>query len=171
MTPYTRLTFGILTAGLLIALALAVPAEAASPANSQARQVPLRDGWTVQSAAKAPASGEQISTTSFTPSGEIRGTDCDEGYETIRAPSGELVLAARSQHGLANGLYDARRALLVECHKRDLAPAQLPPPGVRQSWAIAYPSHRRPRPLSQRARRGIRSFLASGHAMADNTAP
>ena len=37
--------------------------------TSHVRQLPLRDGWTVQSAAKAPAPGEQISTTAFTPSG------------------------------------------------------------------------------------------------------
>ena len=71
---------------------------------------------------------------SFTPSAEICGIDCDEGYKTVHVPPGELVLAARSQHGLANGLYDARRAWLVDRHKKDLAPVQLLSPGEHKPY-------------------------------------
>ena len=69
MTPHTRLTSGILSAALFIAIALAVPHQAAAAADSSPHQLPLRDGWTVQSSAKAPAPGEQISTSAFTPAG------------------------------------------------------------------------------------------------------
>jgi len=37
-----------------------------------------------------------------------------DAYEVTRAPSGDLCIAARSRHGLANGLYDTRRALLCK---------------------------------------------------------
>ena len=67
-----------------------------------------------QAAGLALAALVPVGETSFSPSAGIRGTDGDEGYNTAPAPSGELVLAAKSQHGLANGLYDARWALLVK---------------------------------------------------------
>jgi hypothetical protein len=52
-TPYNRLTFGTLTAGLLITVALAVAGQTAAAADSPVGQIPLREGWTLQSSAKA----------------------------------------------------------------------------------------------------------------------
>ena len=43
-TPYTRLTFGILTAGLLLVVALAGAGQAAAAADSPVGQIPLREG-------------------------------------------------------------------------------------------------------------------------------
>lgn len=51
--------------GAACLLATAATAQTARPVL----QIPLRDGWTVQSSAKAPAPGDQISTSAFTPSG------------------------------------------------------------------------------------------------------
>ena len=47
-------------------------------------------------------------------SGEVSATKSPEGYSVLHGGGGELRLAARTQHGLANGLYDVRRALLLK---------------------------------------------------------
>jgi len=60
---YTRLA---LTAGLLLGTAVAALAQVVTSPGSPVRLLPLRDGWTVQSSAKAPAPGDQISTAAFT---------------------------------------------------------------------------------------------------------
>ncbi len=69
----------------------------------------------------------------FAPSDHLRGSECSEGYEVAHNASGELILAAKSQRGLANGLYDARRALLV-ADTKNLVPAQLLPPGEHKPY-------------------------------------
>ena len=63
---YTRLA---LTAGLLLGTAVAALAQVVTSPGSPVRLLPLRDGWTVQSSAKAPAPGDQISTASFATAG------------------------------------------------------------------------------------------------------
>jgi exo-1,4-beta-D-glucosaminidase len=67
--PCTRLTSGLLTGSLLTSLALAFSHHSATAADSSPRQLPLREGWSVQSSAKASAPGDQISTATFTPAG------------------------------------------------------------------------------------------------------
>lgn len=62
------------------------------------------------------------------PPDRLRGSDCGEGYEVAPDASGSLLLAASSQHGLANGLYDARRALLA-ADAEGLVSARLLVPG------------------------------------------
>ena len=49
-------------------------ALAAGQTPGLVRQIPLRDGWAVQSSAKEPASGDKISTTTFRPAGWYRTT-------------------------------------------------------------------------------------------------
>ncbi len=67
--PCTQLTHLALAAALLLATAGAIPGQVTTTVASRVRDFPLRDGWTVQSSAKAPVPGEQVSTTSFTPAG------------------------------------------------------------------------------------------------------
>jgi exo-1,4-beta-D-glucosaminidase len=69
MMHCTRLTLLAVAAGLSLVTAGTVPARAAASSASPACQLPLRDGWTVQSSAKEPAPGEQISTAAFQPAG------------------------------------------------------------------------------------------------------
>ncbi len=58
----------------------------------------------------------------------LKPTRSNEGYRVVHGPLGELWLASRTQHGLANGLYDVRRALLVAPDKIP-SPARLLPEG------------------------------------------
>ena len=47
-------------------------------------------------------------------SDEVEAAESAEGYSVAHGAAGELRLVARTRHGLANGLYDVRRALLVK---------------------------------------------------------
>ncbi len=58
------------------------------------------------------------------PPGELQADESDEGYRVVHGAAGQLCLASTTQHGLANGLYDARRALLA-APPQIASPAQL----------------------------------------------
>ncbi len=61
---------------------------------------------------------------------KIKPTGSGESYHVVHGPSGELGLVAQSQHGLANGIYDVRRALLLASPEIS-SPAQLLKQGVK----------------------------------------
>ncbi|MCF6310860.1 MAG: hypothetical protein L3J39_00260 [Verrucomicrobiales bacterium] len=44
---------------------------------------------------------------------KVKPSGSSEAYQVIHAASGELGLVAQTQHGLANGIYDLRRAILL----------------------------------------------------------